>query len=141
MYFPELFGPLLRTLIHLTSLTQCPLTLESKPVKVVISYKIRSLPKESPFWSAFGLWFTFQPVLFRRCNETDGHDEEWTSFGAVEGDRTFIFVAYRRPESFAWEVPPSDRDLIDGVGARDTDKRKGDDAFETLLFMTMESVE
>jgi len=150
VYFPELFAPLLRTLIHLTSLS-FPTSVDSKPVKIVISYKIRSLPKESPFWSAFGLWFTFQPVLFRRgathCND-GGMSEElgewWSTFGAVDADsqdRIFIFVAYRRPESFAWEVPPSDWDLIDGVGARGTPARKGDDTFETLLFMAMEGVE
>ncbi|KIM53259.1 hypothetical protein SCLCIDRAFT_1222989, partial [Scleroderma citrinum Foug A] len=150
VYFPELLGPLLRTLIHLTSLS-CSTSVDSKPVRIVISYKIRSLPKESPFWSAFGLWFTFQPVLFRRgatyCNDGGMIEElgelQWSRFGAANADskdHTFIFVAYRRPESFAWEVPPSDWDLIDGVGARGTPARKGDDTFETMLFMTMENV-
>ncbi|KAH9041670.1 hypothetical protein EDB85DRAFT_1842180, partial [Lactarius pseudohatsudake] len=49
------YFPLLRTLLHLTA---------ADP-RVVISYKIRSLTKEMAFWSAFGLWFTFAPVLMR----------------------------------------------------------------------------
>ncbi|KAL4071570.1 hypothetical protein V8B97DRAFT_402622 [Scleroderma yunnanense] len=152
VYFPELFGPLLRTLIHLTSLP-CPSADAGKSIKIVISYKVRSLHKESPFWSAFGLWFTFQPVLFRDARHGNGVSvsedkeelgESWSQFGAMDDDtqdRTFIFIAYRRPESLAWEVPLSDRDLVDGVGGRGTPARKGDDTFETLLFLAMKIVE
>ncbi|KAG9314823.1 hypothetical protein JVU11DRAFT_3916 [Chiua virens] len=63
VYFPELLGPLLRALIHLTS-PPC-ISPSGLPVKIVISYKIRSLSKETPFWTAFGLWFSFQPVVAR----------------------------------------------------------------------------
>lgn len=64
VYFPELFGPLLRTLIHLTSLSCIG---SSEPLtKIIISYEIRSLSKETPFWTAFGLWFSFHPVLVCR---------------------------------------------------------------------------
>ncbi|KAF9234227.1 hypothetical protein BU15DRAFT_52886 [Melanogaster broomeanus] len=128
VYFPELFGPLLRTLIHLTAQpSSCP------PVKLVISYKIRSLTKETPFWTAFGLWFSFQPILARRRIPAA---RLLLLFGADDGaDRTFIFVASRRPESVTWDVPVSDRDLMEGVGAKGTPVRKGDDTFETILFM------
>lgn len=47
----------------------------------------------------------------------------------------FVFVARRRPDSFEWEIPLSDNDLMSGVGARNTRKTKGDDTFETLLLM------
>ncbi|KAH0832894.1 hypothetical protein J3R83DRAFT_11846 [Lanmaoa asiatica] len=146
VYFPELFGPLLRTLIHLTS----PFCVSPSPVKVVISYKIRSLPKETPFWTAFGLWFSFQPALARSRvrsiesknappdDEPDAPDP-WRQFGAdQDADQTFVFVAHRRPESIAWHVPKADKELMEGVGARDTTTRKGDDRFETILFMAME---
>ena len=131
VYFPELFGPLLRTLIHLTS----PSCVSSSwlPAKIVVSYMIRSLPKETPFWTAFGLWFSFQSVLARR-----DASEPWRQFGADEDtDRTFVFVAHRRPESIAWHVPETDKELMEGVGARDTTTKKGDDTFETILFMAM----
>ncbi|KAG8213461.1 putative methyltransferase-domain-containing protein [Butyriboletus roseoflavus] len=147
VYFPELLGPLLRTLIHLTS-ASCALS-SGPPTKIVISYKIRSLPKETPFWTAFGLWFSFQPVLARRRvrpvvsknvppgNKLDA-SEPWRRFGADEdAGRTFVFVAHRRPESITWHVPKSDKELMEGVGARGTTTKKGDDTFETILFMAM----
>ena len=134
VYFPELFGPLLHTLIHLTSPSYVPSS--EPPVKVVISYKVRSLSKETPFWSAFGLWFSFQPVLARRrVRSTDELDpqESWRQIGADEdADRTFVFVAYRRPESIACHAPETDKELMEGVGVQ-----KGDDTFETILFMGM----
>ncbi|KAF9223897.1 hypothetical protein BS17DRAFT_754019 [Gyrodon lividus] len=148
VYFPELFGPLLRTLIHLTSPPCIPPRPSSSPVKLVVSYKIRSLHMETPFWTAFGLWFSFQPVLARRRippvesalrNDDSDNPEPWRQFGADDdADRTFIFVAFRRPESMGWDVPESDRDLVGGIGARGTLGKKGDDTFEAILFMGMD---
>ncbi|KAH7928057.1 hypothetical protein BV22DRAFT_1083645 [Leucogyrophana mollusca] len=134
VYFPELLAPLLRTLIHLTSLP-FGLPSEEGSVQIVISYKVRSLAKETAFWSAFGLWFTFVPVVARR--RTSQEQTEWERFGSNGGDQVFIFIAHRRPESHAWEVPRDDQDLIDGVGAKGTVNRKGDDTFETLLLMDL----
>jgi hypothetical protein len=48
------------------------------PPWIVISYKIRSLT----FWSAFGLWFTFAPVLVRARS---GGSSRWERFGAGGG--------------------------------------------------------
>ena len=63
----------------------------------------------------------------------DDEPESWTQIGADEGaDRTFVFVAHRRPESIAWNVPEIDKELMEGV-----DVQKGDDTFETILFMAM----
>lgn len=119
------------------------------PVKVVISYKIRSLAKETPFWTAFGLWFAFQPLLARRrvrtveskdglLNDALDVSEPWRQFGADgDSDRTFVFVAHRRPESIAWHIPETDKELIDCVHAQGTAMKKGDDTFETILFMAM----
>ncbi|KAI6108155.1 hypothetical protein F5141DRAFT_1189125 [Pisolithus sp. B1] len=141
VYFPELFAPLLRTLIHLTSFP-CTTAVNGIYPKVVISYKTRSLQKEAPFWAAFGLWFTFHPVLCRHRLVVDDHGlkedvqaESWIPFGDTDPDtpdRTF---------SLSWEIPQSDQDLIDGVGARGTSFRKADDTFETLLLMVMEHIE
>lgn len=145
VYFPELLAPLLRTLIHLTSPSFAPLS--GLSLKIVMSYKIRSLSKETPFWSAFGLWFSFWPVLARHrvrpiesktALPDDESDAPWKQFGADEdADQTFVFVAYRRPESIAWNVPETDKELMEGVGARGTTSKKGDDMFETILFMNM----
>ncbi|EGN98815.1 hypothetical protein SERLA73DRAFT_107949 [Serpula lacrymans var. lacrymans S7.3] len=133
VYFPELLGPLLRSLIHLSS----PPFISSDYAKVVISYKIRSLSKEADFWSAFGLWFSFEPVGFRpKGSEKQSNHNGWTRFGP-SGEQTFVFVAHRRPESFNWDVPDNDQDLIGGIGANGTLTRKGDDTFETFLFMSM----
>ncbi|KIY62027.1 hypothetical protein CYLTODRAFT_362083 [Cylindrobasidium torrendii FP15055 ss-10] len=124
VYFPELLSPLLRTLLHLTD--AFPLT------RVTISYRIRSLSKEAPFWSAFGLWFDFAPVLYRT-----GPKDEWTRFGETFDDPTYVFVARRKPESMCWRLPMADRDLLAGVGAGGTDAHKGDDTFDTLLMMAL----
>jgi hypothetical protein len=121
---------------------------------VVISYRIRSLSKEAAFWAAFGLWFSFEPVLVKsrscgtsssiRSEEAQASDEEdgrpsglWTRFGCAGEDRTFVFVARRRPESFLWIVPPGDKELLDGVEARGSSDGKGDDTFERLLLMQL----
>ena len=109
----------------------------TKP-KVVISYQIRSLAKESPFWSAFGLWFAFEPVMARRIG---GSQKSWTRFGPSFDDHTFVFTAKRRDESLTWQVPDDDRDLMDGVGTWGTETRKGDDTFETLLLMGIQESE
>ncbi|KDR78974.1 hypothetical protein GALMADRAFT_244688 [Galerina marginata CBS 339.88] len=137
VYFPELLGPLLRSLLHLTSPPffhpkchscdcQCP--------AVFISCKIRSLAKETAFWSAFGLWFTFNPVLVK--DKSAGGD--WRRFGSSFDDTIFLFVAHRRAESYAWIVPALDEDLLCGVGANGTSLGKGDDSFENLLLMSIE---
>lgn len=121
MYFRELLAPLLRTLLHLTA-TADP--------RIVISYKIRSLTKEMAFWSAFGLWFTFAPVLVRGAS-----NGRWERLGAGGDGEVFVFSARRRPESFAWSAPEDDAALLEGVGARETEERKCDDAFELFLLM------
>lgn len=152
VYFPELLAPLLRSLLHLTSppFTTYPPAFPS----VIISYKIRSLAKEAPFWSALGLWFSFEPVLerlrYRDTQTPDLHprsesrnmphreqEEEWRRFGSNLDEDMFIFVAHRRPESASWVVPESDEDLLGGVGSRGTQARKTDDTFEGLLLLRL----
>ena len=92
---------------------------------------------------AFGLWFSFRPILARRrtwCKDAflSEASESWRQFGADEYvDRTFVFVAHRRPESIAWNVPETDAELMAGVGAWNTSTKKADDTFETILFMAM----
>ncbi|KAH9481698.1 hypothetical protein JR316_0006225 [Psilocybe cubensis] len=100
---------------------------------ILISYKIRSLSKETAFWSAFGLWFEFYPVLVK-----DNDEGDWQRFGANFDDTTFLFTAHRRPESWSWVVPTTDSDLLAGVGSKGTDTKKYDDTFENLLLMGVE---
>ncbi|RDB25884.1 Protein-lysine methyltransferase METTL21D [Hypsizygus marmoreus] len=138
VYFPELLAPLLRTLIQLTSPPFSRVSdANNLGVTVVISYKIRSLSKETPFWSALGLWFNFEPVLVNDDTAKDG----WHRFGASSDDRTFVFIAHRRRDSFAWKVPLDDRDLLVGKGAKGDDLAKADDTFETILFMALDNLE
>ncbi|KAF7374747.1 Tumor-related protein [Mycena sanguinolenta] len=134
VYFPELLAPLLRSLIQLSS---PPFTAKSSDVEVIISYRVRSLAKETPFWSAFGLWFDFSPVLVKKTGR-EATDSSWQRFGVGLEDPTFVFVARRRKESLDWQVPPSDEDLMQGVMAQGTRLPKSDDTFETLLLMSLE---
>ncbi|KDQ56973.1 hypothetical protein JAAARDRAFT_194164 [Jaapia argillacea MUCL 33604] len=141
VYFPELLAPLLRTLLQLTSPPFVPSLSEPiiQPVEVVISYKIRSLSKETPFWSAFGLWFTYHPVLWRISPREGGPPSAWRRYGALSEDSDiFVFVAHRKPESHQWTVPDSDVDLLGGVGALGTTRMKSDDTFETLLLSNLD---
>lgn len=134
VYFPELLGPLLRSLLHLTS---HPFVTsrksEGSTPTIHISYKIRSLAKESAFWAAFGLWFEFYPVLFRE----NAADANWERYGAHLDDISFLFHASRRPESYDWVVPEANKDLLEGIGAGGTGSRKSDDTFENLLLMSL----
>jgi hypothetical protein len=153
VYFPHLLAPLLRTLIHLTSLAP-----SSPQPGIIISYRIRSLPKEIPFWSAFGLWFSYEPVLYRRDrrpplpslqgsagyesdhpllnNHSNGDPEaKWARFHSPSS--TYIFIARRKSSSLRWSVPGDDKDLLEGVGACGNQRQKGDDAFELMLLMDL----
>ncbi|KAG5636657.1 hypothetical protein H0H81_007276 [Sphagnurus paluster] len=134
VYFPELLAPLLRSLLQVTSPPFSSPSSTDLDVTVVISYKIRSLSKETPFWAAFGLWFTFEPVLAHESSVKP----HWQRFGSSSGDVAFIFIAHRRPESLTWHVPESDTDLLVGRGAMGNNSAKADDTFETLLLMTLE---
>ena len=133
VYFPELAAPLLRTLLHLTAPVP---TLPAVSSQVILSYKIRSLSKETPFWSAFGLWFIFTPVLVRTRSEDNS--SRWERFDSGGDGEVCLFVARRRSESFSWTVPEDDVALLEGVGARGTEERKGDDRFEVLLLMRVD---
>ncbi|KAL1747477.1 putative methyltransferase-domain-containing protein [Schizophyllum fasciatum] len=129
VYFPELLAPLLRTLL---SVTAAPFIDPAAPPTVAISYKVRSLVKETPFWSAFGLWFSFAPVLKKDALG------RWRRLGAGEGagdDAMFLFVAQRKAGSHTWAIPDSDDELLGGVGAEGSASRKGDSTFESLLLM------
>lgn len=124
----------------------------------MVSYRIRSLQKESPFWSAFGLWFSYGPVLYRRDRQSllsshqlnsnyesdrppsnthsdDDPGAEWARYNAPSS--TYVFVARRRSISIGWSVPEDDKDLLEGVGAYGNQRRKGDDAFELMLLMSL----
>jgi len=142
VYFPELLAPLLRTLIQLSSPPFIPTPesgISEHRLKIVMSYKIRSLAKEAAFFSAFGLWFTFEPVV-ARPNTKKGETLQlpWSRFGTSLHGRDFVFVARRRPESMVWGLPDDDQKLLDGVGAWGTDSRKSDDTFEMLLLMGLD---
>ncbi|KAJ3554716.1 hypothetical protein NM688_g2960 [Phlebia brevispora] len=145
------------TLLKITAPPFTP-TSPSQSPRVIVSYKVRSLAKETPFWSAFGLWFSFQPVLAkkRRVSQESNDssnvlrnvdnmvhvnqtlEEAWTRFGSADENDLFIFVASRRPESLTWEVPHSDQELLAGVGAWGSQTSKGDDTFEGLLLMGLD---
>jgi len=133
VYFPDLLAPLLRSLLHLTTPTAT--WAPGASPQLVFSYKIRSLTKETPFWSAFGLWFTFAPVLLRVRSE---ENSRWERFDVGGDGEDHLFVARRKSESFSWAVPEDDAALLRGVGAEGTEERKWDDTFELLLLMSVD---
>lgn len=90
------------------------------------------MPKETPFWAAFGLWFLFEPVLEKTA------DNSWQRFGSTLEGPMFVFVARRRAESRTWDVPSDDGDLLAGLGVRGSSQPKADETFESLLFMSIE---
>jgi len=116
-------------LLHLTT----PTPTGASP-QLVFSYKIRSLTKETPFWSAFGLWFTFAPVLLRVRSE---ENSRWERFDVGGDGEDLLFVARRKSESFSWAVPEDNGALLRGVGAEGTEEMKWDDTFELLLLMSV----
>ncbi|TFK74132.1 hypothetical protein BDN72DRAFT_955984 [Pluteus cervinus] len=144
VYFPELLAPLLRTLLCLT--TPSTTSKGTSPAKdlfltpeVVISYKTRSLPKETPFWSTFGLWFEYHPVLVQQSPV-----HQWEIFHGssqvltTDGDDIFVFVGRRRCESMYWTITEDDGELMSGVGAGGTSGPKVDGTFESLLLMSLD---
>ncbi|KAI0649007.1 hypothetical protein C8Q79DRAFT_486816 [Trametes meyenii] len=145
IYFPSLLAPLLRSLLHLTS-TPFVKDSSSEPICVVLSYKMRSLAKETPFWNAFGLWFDFTPVLTRpraptREGESPNRMEgaQWSRFSPGDPqDETFVLIGKRRTDSLSWKVPGEDSKLLAGVGAYGLDRPKSDDQFEQLLLMGLD---
>ena len=134
---------MLRSLLHITS---PPFQAEGSSIEVIIAYEIRSLTKETPFWSAFGLWFTYEPVLSKpklgdiSLDDPVAENAAWRRHGShkdADGS-SYVFIARRRPESYGWIIPESDSELLDGVYARGTTDKKSDDAFEMLLLMKMD---
>jgi len=109
--------------------------LEEVGPQVLISYKVRSLEKETAFWSAFGLWFQFSPMLVK---DNRVAENEWQRFGVDFEDTAFLFIGKRRAESLTWTIPLLDSDLLAGIGANGSNSRKGDDTFENILLLTME---
>ena len=108
--------------------------MDASTVTITISYKIRSLSKETSFWSAFGLWFEYKPVLVR----DRALEPRWQRFGTSSSDDTiFVFTAHRRAASFSWDIPVNDHDLLLGRGARGNNAVKEDETFEMLLLMMM----
>ena len=84
---------------------------------------IRSLAKETPFWTAFGAWFTFSPVLVRHKSSSS---RQWEQFGDLKECCMFVFLANRRPETLSWTVP-DDLEVM----------CRGNDAFETIMLRNM----
>jgi len=65
----------------------------------------------------------------------DDPGAEWARYNAPSS--TYVFVARRRSISIGWSVPEDDKDLLEGVGAYGNQRRKGDDAFELMLLMSL----
>ncbi|KAI7899092.1 cyclic nucleotide-binding-like protein [Cokeromyces recurvatus] len=97
VYFPELFGMLLETLLDVCG----------SETKIVIGYKTRSLEKEVGFWQDyFGRYFEYEPVRKiekRVVKEEEGEDnnEIREEIGDCLGaeDQLYVFIAKRRPEN------------------------------------------
>lgn len=116
VYFPELLAPLLSTLLDITD--QVP------DAPVLIAYKIRSLTKEQPFWTALGVWFDFTWV---QCAAPGASMQRFGSHAShfvhpppcnhdgVPQDDFFLFVAHRLPHTLAWTRPQNAAHLLSGM--------------------------
>ncbi|SNX84265.1 uncharacterized protein MEPE_02973 [Melanopsichium pennsylvanicum] len=138
VYFPELLPPLLRSIITLSGYgltAQDAVSSSTTGPELIMSYKIRSLTKEQPFWSALGSWFDFQAVDCRSTTRkhtshgTDDAGSDWHRFGSMGQDygttadsdqELFVFVAHRRKETIGCLAPESDADLMMGKRLRPT---------------------
>ena len=93
---------------------------------------MRSLPKETDFWRAFGVWFSYEPVLSKLLRHSDS--EEWEIFGS--SDFSFLFVGHRKTSTLSWTIPENDADLIDNhIEQAELSHLKGADYFESLLML------
>lgn len=143
VYFPELLSPLLRSLVYLTEQRG-----QHGAIEVIIGYKLRSYAKEEPFWRAFGVWFDFAPVLCKRAGESDWRrlGARSVDFGAssdpeaLPEDEMFVFVAHRKQNTMACEVPLEDEHLLGGWMLRDGALVRGTGAetFELLLMTAIQ---
>jgi SAM-dependent methyltransferase len=114
VYFPELFGMLLDTLLDVCD----------SSTRIVIGYKCRSLEKEVGFWQDyFGRYFDYEPVrkLEPVAVETDGEEAD-TAVELELGDflgaeeQLYVFIGSKRPGNQV---------------------KIADDTFTTLLFCSM----
>lgn len=151
VYFPFLYPPLLRTLIHLTD--------KGHPT-LIFSYKIRSLVREQPFWEAFGRWFNFGAVQVGEIEEehresSDGLGSSqttstrriWKRFGASwpstvsgETDELYVFIAHRWPSTLDFGLEGaelSDDDLMLGRNGCEGEQ-SGGTQFEEMLLSSLE---
>ncbi|PWN25144.1 hypothetical protein BDZ90DRAFT_262592 [Jaminaea rosea] len=137
------------------------------PPPVLIAYKIRSMTKEMPFWTALGRWFDVEVVHCRRQRRAvrSGGDvekqdprasEEWHRFGSLrgdlddgldeEGDETsedayFVLIARRKACTQGWSAPPEDdQALMAGWMHRDEDRRRGDGGADWLEWSLMSAI-
>lgn len=113
VYFPELFGMLLDTLLDVCDAS----------TQVVIGYKCRSLEKEVGFWQDyFGRYFEYEPVrkieFSREKDESSGKIVEKQEVGDFLGaeDQLFVFIGKKRTGNQV---------------------KTADDTFTTLLFCSM----
>lgn len=107
VYFPELFGMLLETLLDVCDAS----------TQVVIGYKCRSLEKEVGFWQDyFGRYFEYEPV--RNIEEIETEDGTEQQLGDLLGaeDQLYVFIGKKRPGNQV---------------------KTADDTFTTLLFCSM----
>lgn len=112
VYFPELFGMLLETLLDVCDAS----------TQVVIGYKCRSLEKEVGFWQDyFGRYFEYEPVRkieVSREQDENGNTVENQEIGDFLGaeDQLFVFIGTKRTGNQV---------------------KTADDTFTTLLFCSM----
>ncbi|KAI8098806.1 putative methyltransferase-domain-containing protein [Halteromyces radiatus] len=109
VYFPELFQPLMDTLLWICSNNDD----DQEQTKVVIGYKCRSLEKETGFWDLhFGRYFDYEPVrilgnLGNNNNKENDNDNQDSNVGQLLGyeEQIYVFVGSRRHSN---HIPAAD---------------------------------
>lgn len=118
VYFPELYPLLLKTLLWLSS---------GKEKEMLISYKIRSLVREEPFWSALGRWFELTPL---ELPTTKPLLPSLLPLPSLPPKEAHLLSLSRKPTTLTIEIPLENEQVMRGST---NDKIKEDDQFEIWL--------
>ena len=131
VYFPELLAPLLRSIIQLSDPKKlCDATKERKDgPHLIMSYRMRSLEKEQPFWQALGAWFDFYPLYTRHRRRQNSANEP--DVNNTEGSPREEYGEWHR--FGAWKADLEDRDARHASNGAEEEGEKAEDHFYVFV--------
>ncbi|GHJ84519.1 hypothetical protein NliqN6_0921 [Naganishia liquefaciens] len=145
IYFPHLYGRLLRTLLHLTQPPFCTIDAQSTSrddnvgPEIILCYKTRSLEFEQTFFHAFEPWFHMRPLLSRARGQSTA-EQPWRIHGRDED--VVVYICRRRRgtmENVSGWTPRTDEEVMRGPrmrrssGARKVGEEEEEEGPEQLV--------